>query len=131
MTLNGHSEWTGGHMAGGTTVIAPEGSLTMNASPGEFLHLHGHTLRVEGAATWQGGGIRSGQSALVDVLGTFTIATDGLWDFNYGDTRASLEVHSGGSLVKSAGTGETTLDAGVSNAGSAQRRARNAQACRP
>ena len=117
LTLSGHSEWTGGHMAGGTTVIAPGGSLTMNASPGEFLHLRGHTLRVEGAATWQGGGIKSGQSALVDVLGTFTIATDGLWDFNYGDTRASLEVHSGGSLAKSAGTGETTLDAGVSNAG--------------
>ncbi|HEU5064805.1 MAG TPA: PASTA domain-containing protein [Gaiellaceae bacterium] len=118
-TLTAHvpSEWTGGHMAGGTTVIAPDGSLTMDAGPGGYLHFHGHTLRVAGTATWESGGIRSGQGALLEVLGTLTIAGDDILSFDYGGAQARLHVAPGGTLRKSGGTGTTTIVAVSDNDG--------------
>jgi fibronectin-binding autotransporter adhesin len=117
LTVTGTTVWTGGTMDGAGTTITQGGlQVGQAADANDDETLNGRTLTNSGTATWAGGGAftQGDGGTFVNVASAnFTIENDLSW---YSDGTGTFS--NAGTLVKSGGTGTTTLQAALDNTGS-------------
>ncbi len=108
-TVNGALTWSGGTMSGSGSTVAAGG---MTISGAAYKDLNARTLVNQAAATWTGGGMRTGNGSVLDNPGSLDIQTDAAMTLSF--TAYNSTFTNSGSITKSVGTGGTAAtDIGV------------------
>jgi Calx-beta domain len=129
LTVNGRLNWTSGAAFGdtsnaGNTVVAPSGTLAISGSNAHYLNAK-YTVHIDGAATWTGFGtdIYAYNQSKIEVGsgGTFDAQNNQtIYDQSSGGANTpQFNVHSGGTLLKSAGS-STAIGIKSTNGGTMQ-----------
>lgn len=124
-TLHGTMNWTGGSWIGNSTfTVAADGTLTLDGSSDKSLYhgssdSDGRVLSNSGTVTLQGGGkllLGDGAQFVNQAGGTLDLRNDGTIGYADSGNPGTLTNH--GTLLKSAGTGTSTIDVPFVNSGS-------------
>lgn len=118
--VDGTFTWTGGDMAdSGHTWVGPGGHVTINAPSTIRLH-GGRRLTTDGTGEYLGGTFYGHDNAVWENGGVLDLRSEngsmGHWNDGLG-TKAVLRNKSGGKIVRTAGTGTTSVDWWLDNDG--------------
>ncbi len=112
ITIDGLLTWNGGGYFNGPGTINADGDVLVNAATNQRM-LANCVLNNAGTATLLGGFNRTGSAVLNNLeTGVIDIRADGGIIYGYG-----LPLNNAGTMVKSAGTGTSTIQAAMNNTG--------------